>query len=143
MSEFSLFFICHHKVGNLLEQREPGLITRSDKTVWAMCNCNSRFAFLCCRPAVDQSRTVQLWLSTENSVVAKVITVGDQILLLMAITQANQADTAGDCLCQKTIFSSPGRSPGRAIVLPPALVLVLALAAALALAKSLTLTFFM
>ena len=36
------------------------------------------------------------------------------------------------------IFSSPGRSPGRAIVLPP----VLALAAA-ALAKSLTLKFFM
>ena len=35
------------------------------------------------------------------------------------------------------IFSSPGQSPGRAIVLPPAL------AAALALAKSLTLKFFM
>ena len=36
------------------------------------------------------------------------------------------------------IFSSPGRSPGRAIVLPPAS----ALAAASALAKSLTLKFF-
>ena len=34
------------------------------------------------------------------------------------------------------IFSLPGRSPGRAIVLPPALALV-------ALAKSLTLKFFM
>ena len=37
------------------------------------------------------------------------------------------------------IFSSSGRSPGRAIVLPPAL----ALAAALGLAKSLKLKFFM
>ena len=37
------------------------------------------------------------------------------------------------------IFSSPGRSPGRAIVLPPAS----ALALAAALAKSLTLKFFM
>ena len=37
------------------------------------------------------------------------------------------------------IFSLPGQSPGRAIVLPPAL----ALAAASALAKSLTLKFFM
>ena len=35
------------------------------------------------------------------------------------------------------VFSSPGRSPGRAIVLPPAL------AVAAALAKSLTLKFFM
>ena len=47
------------------------------------------------------------------------------------------------------IFSSPGRSPGRTIVLPPAsalasaLVLASALAAASALAKSLTLKFFM
>ena len=41
------------------------------------------------------------------------------------------------------IFSSPGQSPGRAIVLPPALALALALAAAAAaLAKSLTLNFF-
>ena len=38
------------------------------------------------------------------------------------------------------IISSPGRSPGRAIVLPPAL--ALASAAASALAKSLTLRFF-
>ena len=37
------------------------------------------------------------------------------------------------------VFSSPGRSPGRAIVLPPAL----ASASAAALAKSLTLKFFM
>ena len=36
------------------------------------------------------------------------------------------------------LFSSPGLSPGRAIVLPPAL----ALAAAAVLAKSLTLKFF-
>ena len=41
------------------------------------------------------------------------------------------------------IFSSPGRSPGRAIVLPPASALVSAAAAASALAKSLTLKFFM
>ena len=40
-----------------------------------------------------------------------------------------------------SIFSSPGQSPGRAIVLPPAL--ALALAAVSALAKSLTLKFFM
>ena len=39
------------------------------------------------------------------------------------------------------IISSPGQSPGRAIVLPRAL--ALALAAAAALAKSLTLKFFM
>ena len=45
------------------------------------------------------------------------------------------------------IFNLPGRSPGRAIVLPPALAAALALAssaaAASALAKSLTLKFFM
>ena len=41
-----------------------------------------------------------------------------------------------------TVFSSPGRSPGRAIVLPPASASELASAAA-ALAKSLTLKFFM
>ena len=41
------------------------------------------------------------------------------------------------------IFSSPGQSPGRAIVLPPALALGSASAAASALAKSLTLKFFM
>ena len=43
------------------------------------------------------------------------------------------------------IFSSPGRSPERAIVLPlaSALVLALASAAAAVLAKSLTLKFFM
>ena len=35
------------------------------------------------------------------------------------------------------IFSSPGRSPGRAIILPPASALALALAAVAALAKSL------
>ena len=40
------------------------------------------------------------------------------------------------------IFSSPGRSTGRAIVLPPASVLGLAWAV-LALAKKLTLKFFM
>ena len=40
----------------------------------------------------------------------------------------------------KSLFSSPARSPGRAIVLPPAL--ASALAAAAALAKSLTLKFF-
>ena len=42
------------------------------------------------------------------------------------------------------LFSLPGRSPGRAIVLPPASALALApaLAAASALAKSLTLKFF-
>ena len=40
-----------------------------------------------------------------------------------------------------SIFSSPGQSPGRAIVLPPAS--ALALASAAALAKSLTLKFFM
>ena len=36
------------------------------------------------------------------------------------------------CTCSQTIFSSPGQSPGRAIVLPPASALasVLALAAA-------------
>ena len=39
------------------------------------------------------------------------------------------------------LFSSPGRSPGRAIVLPPALVLALVLALVV-LAKSLTLKFF-
>ena len=39
------------------------------------------------------------------------------------------------------IFSSPGQSPGRAIVLP--LASALALASAAALAKSLTLKFFM
>ena len=42
------------------------------------------------------------------------------------------------CELGNTIFSSPGRSPGRAIVLPPAVAL-----AAAALAKSLTLKFFM
>ena len=41
------------------------------------------------------------------------------------------------------VFSSPGRSPGRAIVLPPALALASALAVASALAKSLKLKFFM
>ena len=41
------------------------------------------------------------------------------------------------------IFSSPGRSPGRAIVLPPASALASTLAAASALAKSLTLKIFM
>ena len=40
------------------------------------------------------------------------------------------------------IFSSPGQSPGRAIVLPPASALALAAGAA-ALAKSLTLKFIM
>ena len=43
----------------------------------------------------------------------------------------------------ETFFSSPGRSPGRAIVLPPASVLALAAAAVSVLAKSLTLKFFM
>ena len=44
----------------------------------------------------------------------------------------------------KAIFSSPGQSPGRAIVLPPASALALAsAAAAAALAKSLMLKFFM
>ena len=49
------------------------------------------------------------------------------------------------CLKVFSIFSSPGRSPGRAIVLLPASAsaLALAAAAALALAKSLTLKFFM
>ena len=44
-----------------------------------------------------------------------------------------------------TVFSSPGQSPGRAIVLPPASALALASAsaAASALAKSLTFKFFM
>ena len=46
-----------------------------------------------------------------------------------------------------SLFSSPGRSPGRAIVLPPVSVLALALALALAevsaLAKSLTFFFFL
>ena len=42
-------------------------------------------------------------------------------------------------ISSESFFSSPGRSPGRAIVLP----LALALAAASALAKSLTLKFFM
>ena len=42
------------------------------------------------------------------------------------------------------LFRSPGRSPGRAIVLPPAAALALTLAlAAAALAKSLTLKVFM
>ena len=41
------------------------------------------------------------------------------------------------------IFSSPGRSPGRAIVLPPASASALAAASASALAKSLKLKFFM
>ena len=36
------------------------------------------------------------------------------------------------CISVEAIFSSPGRSPGRAIVLPPALVLALAAASALA-----------
>ena len=40
-------------------------------------------------------------------------------------------------------FSSPGQSPGKAIVLPPASALALAAVAASALAKSLTLKFFM
>ena len=45
-------------------------------------------------------------------------------------------------MCHATsIFSWPGRSPGRAIVLPPASALELAVASALA--KSLTLKFFM
>ena len=48
----------------------------------------------------------------------------------------------GTLLNFSIIFSSPGRSPGRAIVLPLALVLELASAAS-ALAKSLTLKFFM
>ena len=39
------------------------------------------------------------------------------------------------------VFSSPGRSPGRAVVLPPALELALAVVSALA--KCLTLKFFM
>ena len=39
------------------------------------------------------------------------------------------------------LFSSPGRSPGRAIVLPPASALALALASASAAANSLTLKF--
>ena len=42
-----------------------------------------------------------------------------------------------------SFFSSPGQSPGRAIVLPPASALGSALAAAAALAKTLTLKFFM
>ena len=52
-------------------------------------------------------------------------------------------------LAKSPIFSSPGQSPGRAIVLPLALALALtstlaaAAAAAAALAKSLTLKFFM
>ena len=41
------------------------------------------------------------------------------------------------------LFSSPGQSPGRAIVLPTASALALAAAVAAALAKSLTLKFFM
>ena len=41
------------------------------------------------------------------------------------------------------IISSPGQSPGRAIVLLPVLASVLVLAAAAALAKSSTLKFFM
>ena len=43
--------------------------------------------------------------------------------------------------CLVYIFSLPGRSPGRAIVLPQALALTLA--SALAVAKGLTLKFFM
>ena len=42
-----------------------------------------------------------------------------------------------------SVFSSPGRSPGRAIVLPPASALVLAAATVAALAKSLMLKLFM
>ena len=49
------------------------------------------------------------------------------------------------CLLHFFFFSSPGRSPGKAIVLPPASALALAfvsaLALAAALAKSLTLSF--
>ena len=45
---------------------------------------------------------------------------------------------------RRAIVSSPGQSPGRAIVLPPVSVLASALAlAAAALTKSLTLKFFM
>ena len=43
-------------------------------------------------------------------------------------------------ITKETIFSLPGRSPGRAIVLPPALALA---SAASVLAKSLKLKFFM
>ena len=46
------------------------------------------------------------------------------------------------CVVDEALFSSPGGSPGRAIVLPLASALVLALSAAAALAKSLTLKFF-
>ena len=45
-------------------------------------------------------------------------------------------------LYSNCVFSSPGRSPGSAIVLRPASALVLAAAAVSALAKSLTLKFF-
>ena len=45
--------------------------------------------------------------------------------------------------CGYVVLSSPGRSPGRAIVIPPALALALVLALASAIAKSLTLKFFM
>ena len=45
-------------------------------------------------------------------------------------------------ICGSYFFRSPGRSPERAIVLPPALALAAA-TAAVALAKSLTLKFFM
>ena len=44
-------------------------------------------------------------------------------------------------LYSAVIFSSPGRRPGRAIVIPPASALALALASASELAKSLTLKF--
>ena len=47
------------------------------------------------------------------------------------------------CLLHFFFFSLSGRSPGKAIVLPPASALALAFAAAAALAKSLTLKFFM
>ena len=54
------------------------------------------------------------------------------------LVHENENTTHTAVMC---VFSSPGQSPGRAIVLPPALASALALAAALA--KSLTLKFFM
>ena len=65
--------------------------------------------------------------------------------LPLAIVNFKPCRSIADSVCHASpIFSSPGRSPGRAIVLPSASALALAsaLAAVSALAKSLMLKFF-
>ena len=63
-------------------------------------------------------------------------------ILDIFVFQHNRAKVKVTVAVRRKLFSWPGQSPGRAIVLPQALALVLVSAAA-ALAKSLTLKFFM